>query len=139
MAKFLTELQMRIMEVLWDREEASVAEVQRSLISDRPLARTTVATMLSRMETQGILSRRAGDGEQLYRPVIAQAEIRRSMAREVAERAFGGDVPSMVKELLGSEEVRADDLLEIGRILAEREAELQRRPDSEDNGEEGGS
>ena len=49
----LTELQLAIMRVLWDRSEATVQEIWEALHAERGLAQTTVATMLSRLEQIG--------------------------------------------------------------------------------------
>src|SRR2546421_5112959 len=55
----LTELQLAILRVLWDRSEATVQEIWEALHAERGLAQTTVATMLSRLERRGVVTRRA--------------------------------------------------------------------------------
>ena len=53
----LAELQLAIVQVLWDEGEATVARVREALqADDRPLAHTTIATMLSRMESLGYVA-----------------------------------------------------------------------------------
>src|SRR2546430_643963 len=54
----LTELQLAILRVLWDRSEATVQDIWEALHAERGLAQTTVATMLSRLERRGIVTRR---------------------------------------------------------------------------------
>ena len=57
----LSDLQLDLMRVLWQRGEASTAEVAESLAGSRSLAHTTVATLLTRLEKRGLLAmRRAG-------------------------------------------------------------------------------
>ena len=53
----LTDLQLDLMRVLWERGEATVAEV-RDELAGRDLALTTVATVLSRLEKQDVVARR---------------------------------------------------------------------------------
>ena len=53
----LSEAQMEIMNVVWDRGEATVADVWKVLSARRKLARSTVLTMLTRLEEKGWLSR----------------------------------------------------------------------------------
>ena len=55
----LTELQLAIMRVVWDRSEATVQDIWEALHAERGLAQTTVATMLSRLERRGVVTRRA--------------------------------------------------------------------------------
>src|SRR5439155_1011893 len=55
----LTERQLAILRVLWDRGEATVQDIWEALHAERGLAQTTVATMLSRLERPGLVTRRA--------------------------------------------------------------------------------
>ena len=55
----LTELQLAIMRVVWDKGEATVQDIWEALHKDRGLAQTTIATMLSRLERRGVVTRRA--------------------------------------------------------------------------------
>ena len=54
----LTAPQLAVLRVLWERSEATVAQVQGALLADRPLAATTIATLLSRLEKRGIVAYR---------------------------------------------------------------------------------
>ena len=55
----LGELQLHIMQALWDKGEATVADVLQALSDHSELAYTTVATMLRRMEARGLVTHRA--------------------------------------------------------------------------------
>lgn len=131
----LTELQMRVMEAVWERGEATVSQVRDALEPERSLARTTVATLLSRLEEREILAHRARGREFVYRPLLDRTQVRRSMLREFADRVFRGDVTAMVGHLLGSREVDPEELRELRRLLAEKEEEL--RSDVEGGGSRG--
>ena len=52
----LTAPQLALLKVLWERSEATVAEMQRALHAERPLAASTIATLLSRLEKRGIVA-----------------------------------------------------------------------------------
>src|ERR1043166_8912253 len=54
----LTELQLAILRVIWDKGEATVQDIWEALHAERGLAQTTVATMLSRLERRGVVTRR---------------------------------------------------------------------------------
>ena len=54
----LTAPQLALLKVLWERSEATVAEMQRALHAARPLAASTIATLLSRLEKRGIVAYR---------------------------------------------------------------------------------
>jgi predicted transcriptional regulator len=51
----LTDLQLAIVRILWERGASSVVEVQEALAPERSLAQTTVATILTRLEKRGVV------------------------------------------------------------------------------------
>ena len=96
----LTDLQVAIMRVLWDRREATVSDIHEALLPDRGLAPTTVATLLSRLEKRGIVKHRSASRQYVYYPTVSEGEVRRSMVSDLAERLFDGDVAELVSHLL---------------------------------------
>ena len=124
----LTELQLAIMKVLWDRGEAGVQELHESLLRERRVAQSTIATLLSRMEKRGLVGRRAEGRQHLFRALVDEAQVRRSVVADfatLAGRLFEGDVATMVSHLLTARDVEAEDLERIKAVVAAREAELK--------------
>ena len=115
----LTELQLAIMRVLWDRSEATVQEIWEALHAERGLAQTTVATMLSRLERRGVVTRRAQSRQYRYRAAVTEREVQHSMVGELTERLFDGDVTALVQHLLTGEDVSPGDIAKI-RDMIER-------------------
>jgi BlaI family transcriptional regulator, penicillinase repressor len=118
----LASLQLAIMQVLWQRGEATVAEVREALSASRPLAHTTIGTMLAKMERKGQVRHRAEGKVNIFRPAIPQEKVRRSMVADLAKRLFAGDLTEMVSHLLDSREVSADELAQLKELIREREA-----------------
>lgn len=130
MSYSLTELQLALMRVLWERHEATVVEVQEALEPERRLAQSTVATLLSRLEKKGVLSHRVEGRQYVYRAVVSEAEVRGSMVRELgvlARRLFQGDVAALVSHLLTAQDVAPGDLSRVRELIEARERELNRR------------
>lgn len=121
----LTELQLSVMRVLWERGEATVAEVHQRLLKRRGLAPTTVATLLSRLETRGVVRHRTEGRQYVYRATVSEAAVQRSILGEMNERLFGGDVAAMVSQLLGSVSVDRDELERIRALLEKKEHEME--------------
>ena len=117
----LTALQISILRLLWARGEASVAEVWEALYPDRRLAQTTIATLLSRLERRGVVTRRAAERQYLYRALVTEDEVKESMVSELTERLFGGDVTALVNHLLESQEVAPGDLARLRAMIGEIE------------------
>src|SRR5437867_9927575 len=116
----LGELQLRIMKVLWDRGEASVAEVLEGLGDRRNLAYTTVATMLRKMETRGLVTHRAEGRSFIYTACVAAEEVSRSMADHLVDRLFEGNLLEVVNHLLTTREVSRQELRQLEKLIAER-------------------
>lgn len=123
----LTELQIAVMRVLWLRGEATVLEVQEALQPKRPLAQTTVATLLSRLEKRGVVAYRMDGRQYVYRPLITEDEVRSSALAEVKDLLFEGDVATLVSQLLSAEEVGPADLAKVRRMIEGRERELKEK------------
>jgi len=121
----LPELQLAIMHVLWEREEATVAAVRDALETLRPLAYTTVGTMLTKMEEKGLVDHRIDGRVNVYRPLVPQEQVSRSMVADLADRLYQGDVAQMVCHLLDGDGVTREDLAEMKRLIRRRERELK--------------
>ena len=119
----LTDLQLAILRVIWDKKEATVQEIWEALHPDRGLAQTTVATMLSRLERRGVVTRRAQARQYHYRAAVTEPEVQHSMVGELTERLFDGDVTALVQHLLSGEDVRPGDIAKIREMIERVETE----------------
>jgi predicted transcriptional regulator len=123
----LTTPQLEILRVLWERSEATVVEIQRALRAERPLAATTIATLLSRLEKRGLVAYRSEGRQYVYRAVLQEHDARQNALIEVTRGLFAGDVPTMVSQLLSSHELRPGDLARVKALIEAKEQELKKR------------
>lgn len=119
----LTELQIAILRILWSRGEATVAEVWEALHRERGLAQTTIATLLTRLERRGVVSRRAEQRQFVYRPEVSEVDVRQSMVGGLTERMFDGDVTALVNHLLTSHEIAPGDLARLRAMIDAADAD----------------
>jgi predicted transcriptional regulator len=117
----LTDLQFAIMRILWDRAEATVLEVQTRLRPERDLAQTTIATLLSRLEKRGVVEHRLEGRQFVYRPLVTEQEVRRSMVSELTALLFDGNSAALMSHLLHSRDMEPGDLDRVKRMIAEAE------------------
>lgn len=113
--------QLAIMQVLWDGGEATVAELQEMLDVERPLAYSTVATVISRMEQKGLVTHRSEGRVFYYRPVVSEDGVGESMVGELVERIFGGSPSELVSHLLESDQVNSGELDRIKQLVRQHE------------------
>ncbi len=121
----LGDLQLAILQVLWEQGEATVSEVHQALLEERGLAPTTIATMLTKMEKRGMVAHREEGRRFVYRPRMSEAKVQRSMLRDLTARLFEGDVTAVVSRLLDSEQIDREELAAIRRLIEEH-AKAQR-------------
>lgn len=116
----LGDLQLAIMKVLWNRKEASAAQVHQALFEERGLAPTTIATMLRKMEDKGVVSHRLEGRKFIYRPEISEAAVRRSMVEQLSQRLFRGDVAAFASYLISEGTIDSDELAELEELVARK-------------------
>jgi predicted transcriptional regulator len=117
----LTELQIAVLRLLWDRGEASVAEIWEALYPERKLAQTTVATIVARLQRRGILTRRTRDRQFVYKTLLTEADVQHSMVSELTERLFAGDVTALVSHLLSARDMSPGDLARVREMIESTE------------------
>jgi predicted transcriptional regulator len=116
----LGDLQLRMMKVLWERGEATVADVHKAVAGERELAYTTVATMLRKMEGRSLVSHRMEGRSFVYRAAVASDAVTRGMADHLLERLFAGSLADMVSHLLSRREISLEELSKLERLIAEK-------------------
>ena len=114
----LSELQIAVMRVLWQRDEASVADIAEVLADERGLKYTTAATLLTRLEKRGVVKPRREGRQLIYRALVSEPHVRRSMVADLIGSLFGGDARALVAHLVDESEIAPGDLERVRRQLA---------------------
>jgi len=117
----LSDLQLGLLRILWDRREATALEVHAALVEQRrELAPTTVSTMLTRLEKKGLITHRVEGRQYIFRPLVSEPEVRRSMLARLTDYFFKGDVGALVSHLVRKDEATSEELAQLKQLLAER-------------------
>lgn len=116
----LGRVQLRIMQVLWERRRATAREITEVLNADEPIAHSTVQTLLRGLETKRAIDHEVEGRTFVFFPLVREGQVARSVTRELLDRVFGGSVSELVAYLLKNENVSAEELREIRRIINER-------------------
>jgi predicted transcriptional regulator len=117
----LTEAELRLMDVIWDKGEATVAEVAEALPPELGLAYNTVLTTMRILEEKGFLEHsKPKEGRAfLYRPLVGRDEASRSAVRYLVSRFFRNSPELLVLKLLEDEELSGKERRRIRALLAE--------------------
>jgi predicted transcriptional regulator len=118
-------MQLAFMRALWNRGEASVADVQAALAEQgQVLATTTVATVLRRLEAAKYVTHRSVGRQFVYRARVSQEALGGRALERLRAHVYGGNVGAMLSQLLGSLEVSEDELAQMQRLI---DAKTQQR------------
>ena len=113
-------LQLKIMKTLWERREATIADIHSALGRRATLAYVTIATVLRRMEARGLVTHRSEGRTFVYRASVAENAVAHNMAGEMVDRLFGGNLAALFSNLLSRREIDPQELAELERLIQER-------------------
>lgn len=116
----LTEQELEIMKIVWDREETTVRDVYETLLERRKVAYTTVMTMMKILEQKGHLRKRSDDKAHVYTPTKPKSAVIKNMVREFVERVFNGSAEPLVMHLVEERHLSDDEIAEVERMLRAR-------------------
>jgi predicted transcriptional regulator len=116
-AKTLTEQELEIMKVVWERPASTVRDVYETLREKKSVAYTTVMTMMNILETKGHLVKRPEGRAYVYEPAQAKTQVISSMVQEFLDRVFNGAAQPLLLNLVQDRKVSQEDLDEISRLI----------------------
>ena len=119
----LTEAEIRLMDVIWDKGSATVSEVAEALPKELGLAYNTVLTTMRILEDKGYLEHtKPAEGRAfLYRPVVGREEASRNAVRHLISKFFRNSPELLVLNVLNDEELSETELQRIRQLVAEEE------------------
>lgn len=117
----LTEAELRLMDVIWVKGRATVAEVAEALPRDLGLAYNTVLTTLRILEDKGYLKHsKPKEGRAfVYRAVVSREQASRSAVKHLLRRFFGNSAEALVLNLLEDEDLSERELKRVRDLLKE--------------------
>ena len=116
----LARLELQIMNVVWDKEKATVYDVKEALSQGRKPAYSTILTMMRNLETKGYLAHDVDDRTYVYRPLVSRQTARRGMLRDLLERLFEGSPSLLMSSLVEETGITEEELHEIRKLLGRR-------------------
>ena len=114
----LTEVELRLMEIVWTAGPVTVGQVVEALPeADRP-AYNSVQTMMKILERKGFVRHKAAGRAFLYESVVDRDAAAETALTHVMQRFFGGSPRALALNLIENDRLSADELGEIERIIA---------------------
>jgi predicted transcriptional regulator len=112
----LTEQELEIMKIVWERESATVRDVYETLLERRKVAYTTVMTMMKILEQKKYLKRTQAERAYVYRPAQPKRLVVGAMVRDFINRVFNGATEPLLVHLVEEHDLSPEELEEIARL-----------------------
>ena len=113
----LSKLELRIMQVLWEKSNCSVREIQEAFPEKNRPAYTTIQTTVYRMETKNVVERIKKIGNSLiFAPIISKIATQGRLIDELLS-LFGGKIQPVLAHLAHTRKLAVDDVKEAQKLL----------------------
>lgn len=120
--KTLTELELEIMQTLWERGPITVEDLAGAFAErGRPLAPPSFRTMLGILKDKGYVTRKRAGRGYLYQARVPAEIARKSILSDVIRRVFDGSASELVAALVKDGMVNADDLAKARALIRQNE------------------
>ena len=97
-----TEKELEILQVLWNRDRATVREINDEISQDREVGYTTTLKLLQIMYDKGLVEREKSGKTHIYHASITENDAQQSLVRQLVDSAFKGSSMKLVMGALGS-------------------------------------
>lgn len=124
-----TDGELEILQLLWDLGPAPLGALCEALRQRRPVATTTVSTMLRIMLDKGLVERSQQARGALWSAARSREDTSRGLVSRLLDRAFGGSARQLVTHLIEDGELSEAERQEILRLLAERDGAADDEPE----------
>ena len=112
----LTEQELEIMKIVWERDSTTVRDVYETLLGRRKVAYTTVMTMMKILEQKKYLKKTQADRAYVYRPAQPKRQVIGAMVREFVNRVFNGSAEPLLVHLVEEHNLSREELDEIALL-----------------------
>jgi len=116
----LTDAELRLMEIMWEKGSATVSDVLDALPEDNRLAYSTVLTFMRILEQKGYVTHEKRSRAFVYSPVIDRSEARQNVIGYVLNRFFNNSPEQLVLNMLESEKLNPRELEKLKKMLAKK-------------------
>ena len=115
----LTPQELAIMKVVWHLETATVREVYEALRKSRPIAYTTVMTMMNVLEDKKYLEKKSNGRAHVYTPTKPRHQVVGAMVRDFVDRVFDGASGALLLHLAKDSKLSERQRKAVQRIIEE--------------------
>ena len=113
----LTDAEARVMSVLWQKDNATVADVVAALKRKRPVTYSTVQTILRILEDKGYVSHQKVARAFIYTPLVDERQARRRALKHLVARLFNDSPSLLVLNVLEDDQIEPEELSRLKKLI----------------------
>ena len=112
-----TESELEILQVLWERDLASVREVHEELAKSKDVGYTTTLKLMQIMHEKGLVKRDDTFKSHIYQAAVSKEKTQRHLLGKMINTLFGGSPTELIIQALGNHKATPAELEEIQQLL----------------------
>ena len=112
-----TESELEILQVLWEKEAATVREVHDEISKTKDIGYTTALKLLQIMFEKGLVSRNDSSKTHIYMPAVSREKTQNHLLGKMIDNVFSGSSSQLVMQALGNHKTSKEELDEIQKLL----------------------
>ena len=116
-----TEVELQILNVLWEMGPSSVSRIHEALKASRDTGLSTTLKMVQVMTEKGLVIKDDSCRPQIFRPAMSQEDAQTGLVDDLLQRAFGGSVDKLVLRALESKKVSESEINQIKKLIGQFE------------------
>ena len=120
----LGRLELQIMNVVWQRGQATVQDVMDRISRNRKPAYSTILTMMRKLEGKGYLEHEEAGRTYVYRATLSQREVRHGLLGDMLDRLFEGSPTLLLSSLVEQRRISGEELEEIRKAIGDFESDM---------------
>lgn len=112
-----TESELEILQVLWDKGQASVRDVHEELLKSKDAGYTTTLKLMQIMHEKGLVKRDDSIKTHIYQAAVSKEKTQKHLLGKMIDTLFGGSPTQLVMQALGNHKASDIELEEIQKLL----------------------
>ncbi len=117
----LSDFELDVMQVFWDRGAHSAPQMHKIIEKDKPVAYSTVKTIIDRLEEKGAITRERNEGRTIYyRAAVSKDIVTNSLIPNFIKRLFKGNSRLLISHLIENEKLDEQDLDYLNKLIKQK-------------------
>ncbi len=112
-----TEGELEILQVLWNKQSATVREVHEELLKYKEAGYTTTLKLMQIMFDKGLVTRDSSSKTHIYQPAVSKEKTQSFLVNKMIDSLFSGSPAQLVMQALGNHKASKEELEEISNFL----------------------